>query len=105
MTSAIVVFITTKNKTEAKKIAKALLEERLIACANIVDKVESLFSWKGKVDQSCEVLMVIKTKQKLFSKVISKVKLLHSYETPEIIAVPIIEGSQEYLQWIEDTTL
>jgi periplasmic divalent cation tolerance protein len=104
MNKLIVVLVTTKNKTEARKIANGLLTDKLIACANIIDRVESLFSWKGKLDQSKEALMVIKTQQKLFKKVISKVKLLHSYQTPEIIALPIIAGSQDYLKWVKDVT-
>ena len=102
MSRYIVIFVTAKNKAEAKKIANGLLKDRLIACANIIAGVESLFCWQGKLDQSSEVLMVIKTQQKLFKKVVSKVKLLHSYQTPEIIALPIVAGSGDYLKWIDE---
>ncbi len=103
MNQHIVVLITAKNKTEAKKIANALLKTKLIACANIISNIESIFVWKGKVDQSKEVLMIIKTQQKLFEKIISQVKLLHSYQTPEIIALPIMAGSKDYLKWIDES--
>jgi periplasmic divalent cation tolerance protein len=97
-----VVFITAKDTIEARKIANGLLKAKLVACVNILDGVESIFRWKGKVDSAREVLMVIKSKQKSFEKIVSKVKLLHSYENPEIIALPIIAGSWNYLKWIEE---
>jgi len=102
MNQYIVILITTKNKAEAGKIAQGLLKDRLIACANIIDGVESMFWWQGKVDKSKEALMVIKTKRKLFEEVVSKVKLLHSYKNPEIIALPIVAGSWNYLKWIDE---
>ncbi|MEI7997891.1 MAG: divalent-cation tolerance protein CutA [Candidatus Omnitrophota bacterium] len=98
----IVVLITAKDKVEARKIARALLKLKLVACVNIIDGVESLFRWKGKIDSSQEVMMVVKTKQKFFKKVVSKVKLLHGYQTPEIIALPIVAGCWDYLKWIDE---
>ncbi|MBI3602442.1 MAG: divalent-cation tolerance protein CutA [Candidatus Omnitrophica bacterium] len=98
----IVIFITAQNKMQAKKIAQGLLKDRLIACANILRGVDSLFWWQGKLDHSREVLLMIKTKQKFFEKVVSKVKLLHSYQTPEIIALPIVAASRDYLKWIDE---
>lgn len=102
MNSYIIILITTKNKAEAKTIANGLLKERLIACANIIEGVESLFFWQGKLDKSKEALMVVKTKQKYFKEIVSKVKLLHSYQTPEIIALPLIAGNYDYLKWIDE---
>ena len=99
-TQYIVVLVTAKNKTEAEKIARGLLESKLIACANIVRGVQSLFWWQGKIDASKEILLVLKTKKILFKKVSTKVKSLHSYQTPEIIALPIVNGSEDYLRWI-----
>lgn len=96
----IVIFITAKDKKEAVKIAQGLLKTKLIACANIINGVQSLFWWQGKIDSSKEVLLVLKTKKSLFKKVCAKVKSLHSYQTPEIIALPIINGSEDYLSWI-----
>ena len=97
----IIVLVTAKDKKEAGKIAKGLLEAKLIACANIVEGVQSLFWWQGKIDSSKEVLLVLKTKKILFKKVAVKVKSLHSYQTPEIIALPVIAGSKDYLQWLD----
>ncbi len=101
-TSAIIILVTAKDKKQAAKIAKGLLADKLIACANIVQGVQSIFSWQGRIDQSKEVLVVLKTKVSLFKKVEAKVKSLHSYQVPEIIALPISEGSADYLKWIDD---
>lgn len=104
-TSYIVVLVTTKDKAQAIKIANGLLVARLIACANILDGVQSMFWWQGKVDRSKETLLVLKTKASLFKKVELKVKSLHSYKVPEIIALPITAGSADYLKWIEDNVM
>jgi periplasmic divalent cation tolerance protein len=102
-TRYIVVLVTAKDKKEAEKIARGLLEAKLIACANIVKGIQSLFWWQGKIDSSQEVLLVLKTKKNLFKKIIAKVRSLHSYQTPEIIALPIIAGSEDYLDWIDSS--
>jgi periplasmic divalent cation tolerance protein len=102
-THYIVVLVTAKNKKEAEKIARGLLEAKLIACANIVEGVQSLFWWQGKIDSSKEVLLVLKTKKILFTKVSIKVKSLHSYQTPEIIAISLTAGSKDYLNWINSS--
>jgi periplasmic divalent cation tolerance protein len=96
----IVVFITCAKRTEAKKIADALVSSRLAACVNIIPSVESIFRWEGKIDNAKEVLLVVKTRQGLFSKLVKKVKSMHSYEVPEIIALPIVCGEPSYLKWI-----
>ena len=98
----IVIFITAKNKLEAKKIALGLLKAKLVACVNITKDIESHFLWKSKIDSGREVLLIVKSKQKLFQKIVSKVQELHSYENPEIIAMPIIAGSWPYLKWIDE---
>ncbi|MFA6379044.1 MAG: divalent-cation tolerance protein CutA [Candidatus Omnitrophota bacterium] len=97
----IVIFITTKNVAQAKKISQALVSEHLIACANIVSGVQSLFWWQGKVDSASEALVIVKTKKSCFKRVVKTVKSLHSYQTPEIIALPIVEGERTYLKWLE----
>ena len=102
-TNFIIILITAKDKKEAEKIAQGLLNEKLIACANIINGVKSLFWWQGKIDSSKEVLLVLKTKRILFKKVTVKVKSLHSYQTPEIIALPIIDGSKDYLDWVNSS--
>ena len=96
----IIVLVVAKNEREAKKISNKLLEKKLIACCNIIKGVKSFFWWQGKVDSASEVLMVLKTKRVLFQKIVKLVKKLHSYETPEIIALPIIAGDKNYLKWI-----
>ncbi|MDO8747602.1 MAG: divalent-cation tolerance protein CutA [Candidatus Omnitrophota bacterium] len=100
----IVVFITASSKEEARKIARGLLEEKLAACVNILPGLESHFWWQGKIDSAKEALLVIKTKKELFNKLAKKVKSLHSYSVPEIIALPIVAGNTEYLNWINDST-
>ena len=96
----IVVLVTAKDAKEARKIANGLLQDKLVACANIVAGVRSIFWWQGKIDSSKEALLVLKTKKTLFKKVAAKVKVLHSYQVPEIIALPIAAGSSDYLKWI-----
>jgi len=99
----IIAITTTPSKNEAEKIAKTLLEERLIACANIIGPVQSLFWWQGKIDEAQEHLILMKTRKDLFSKLSEKVKALHSYQVPEIIAMPIVEGFKPYLEWLESS--
>ncbi len=100
----IIVFITCANKFQAKKIAQALIKAKLAACVNLVNPINSLFWWQGKVDSSKETLLIIKTKKNLFSRLEKLVKSLHTYDVPEIIALPIIKGSKKYLDWINDST-
>ena len=97
----IIVFVTAKDGDEAKKISLKLVEEKLVACANIVHGVSSIFFWEGKVDKADEVLLVLKSKKSLFNKIIAAVKLVHSYTCPEIIAIPIVDGNKDYLRWID----
>ena len=99
-TPYIVILVTAKDKKEATKIARGLLEAKLIACVNIIEGVQSLFWWQGQIDMSQEVYLILKTKKILFKKVLKQVKSLHNYQTPEIIALPIVAGSEDYLGWI-----
>ena len=99
-----VILITAKDAQEAQRIANRLLEEKLIACANIIKDVQSFFWWEGKIDQAKEVMLVIKTKRSLFARVAKAVKKAHSYNVPEIIALPIVAGYNPYLQWISAST-
>lgn len=105
MTDSIVVMITCSSKREANKIKKVLLEERKVACVNLIPGVDSFFWWKGKIDSSLEVLLLAKTKKKMLKEIITLVKRIHSYEVPEIIALPIIGGNKNYLKWIEREVL
>ena len=102
--SYIVVFITTSSYEEARKIADALVVQKKAACVNIVPKVNSLFRWKGKIEDVEESLMVVKTRAELFPDIVSTVKSIHSYEVPEIIALPIVEGNPDYLSWLKEET-
>lgn len=98
--SFIVIFITTDTEREAERITKELLNEKLVACVNILPKINSHFWWKGKIDSVDEVLLTAKTQSKFFNDIVKLVKKLHSYEIPEIIALPVIDGNKEYLNWI-----
>lgn len=100
MTSFIMVYVTTSSKAEAEKIAQTLLEEHLIACANIIGPVSSHFHWKEKIDSAEEFLMIMKSSACLFERLEGRVRALHSYEVPEVVAVPIVDGSKEYLGWM-----
>ena len=100
----IVVLITASSREEAQKIASGVLADKLAACANILENVESHFWWQGKLDQAKETLVILKTRKALFNKLTQKIKSLHSYEVPEIIALPIISGNKAYLDWIDDST-
>lgn len=99
-----VVLVTAKDIEEANAISRKLLELKLIACSNIVKDVSSVFCWKGKIDSAQEVLLILKTKEAHFKDLSQEVKKIHSYDTPEIIALPIIFGEQDYLDWIEEVT-
>jgi periplasmic divalent cation tolerance protein len=98
------IYITAKNANEAETIANALVEERLVACVNIIGPVRSIYRWKGNIERESEAVMVAKTKETLVDKVIERVKALHSYECPCIEAIPIVNGNPAYLQWICDET-
>ncbi len=99
-----IIFITASKVDEAEKIAKGLLESKLAACINIISQVKSYFWWEGKIDQADELLLIVKTRKSLVNKLIKKVKSLHSYSVPEIVAFPIISGNKDYLRWIDDST-
>ncbi|MGD6933790.1 MAG: divalent-cation tolerance protein CutA [Candidatus Bathyarchaeia archaeon] len=100
MNGFIMVYVTTSSKAEAEKIAQSLLNEHLIACANILGPVSSHFHWKNKIDSAEEFLMIMKSRVDLFLALERRVRALHSYEVPEVIAVPIADGSKGYLDWM-----
>ena len=101
---AIIIYCTVPNKNEAKEISKAILERKLAACISTVDKVDSMFSWNGKICNERELLLIIKTKRELFNQIETVIKELHSYNVPEIIGLPIVAGSEDYLGWIDHET-
>ena len=99
--SYIIVLMTASNKEEAIKIVRILLEEKLVACANIIDAVSSFYWWKGKIEEDKEVLVIMKSHKNLFKNLSSRIMELHSYEVPEILAIPIVNGSSSYLDWMK----
>lgn len=100
---ALLVLITTASRNEADTIARKLVEDRLAACVNIVPHVRSLFWWENKVSEEDEILLIVKTRRSQFRALVLGVKALHSYSVPEIIALPIVEGSARYLDWIDES--
>ncbi len=100
--SYVIVYITFSNKEEAEKIAKVLVEKRLVAGANIIPEITSFFWWKGKLEEEKESALIAKTKKEVFDKLLQEVKKLHSYECPCVIALPIVEGSPDFLNWIDE---
>jgi periplasmic divalent cation tolerance protein len=103
MTNKILVLTTTGSEDEAMEIAHALVEKRLAACVNVVPRVSSVYCWQGEVEEAEEYLLVIKTSSEIFAQVRDAIKTLHSYEVPECIAVPIVDGSEPYLNWIAES--
>ena len=100
---AIIIFVTCANKEEAAKISQALVKDGLAACVNIIAGIESVFWWEEKVQSAEEVLLIAKSQKSKLKEIIILVKSMHSYQIPEIIAVPIIGGYQPYLDWINDS--
>jgi periplasmic divalent cation tolerance protein len=98
----IAVHITTKDEIEARKLAGLLLEQKRAACVNIVPRISTLYRWQGKIECGTESLMIVKTKSSLLHDIIALVKVNHSYQVPEIIALSIEGGSPDYLAWLED---
>ena len=103
MTDKVVVLVTTASLRESKKIAKHLVDARLAACVNITAPAQSIYRWQGKVTEDKEFLLVIKSSRELFEEIKAAVAKLHSYTNPEIICLPIVDGSEDYLQWIGDS--
>jgi periplasmic divalent cation tolerance protein len=103
MTDKLVILVTASKLTEAKKIARHLVDSKLAACVNILPLVQSIYRWQGKVADEKEFLMFIKSTRDLFPELTAAVLTLHSYTTPEIVCLPIVDGLPEYLQWVGDS--
>ena len=103
MTNKIVILVTAAKLGEARQIARRLVEQKLAACVNLTPPVQSVYRWQGKVETAKEFLLVIKSTRERFDAIRAEVVKLHSYSTPEIICLPIIDGSEEYLRWIEES--
>ena len=97
---AIVVFLTAANGEEATRLADMLVGAHLAACVQILPEMESVYRWQGKIERSSEVLLIVKTTREKFDELEREVRALHSYDTPEIVAVPIVTGSAPYLEWL-----
>ena len=102
MTDKVVVFVTCGSAEEGRRIARALVEERLAACVNVSAPIRSLYRWEGRVCDDQEVLLVIKSSRLLFDRLRRTVEKLHSYQVPEVICLPVIDGSPNYLNWLAD---
>ncbi|MCX5677861.1 MAG: divalent-cation tolerance protein CutA [Candidatus Omnitrophica bacterium] len=101
----VIILVTFSSKKEAELTAGSLLKKRLVACANIIGKIGSKFWWNGRIDKANETLAIFKTSGNKFKAVEKEVKRLHSYEVPEIIAIPIIALSEDYRRWIKDSII
>jgi len=99
-----IIYSTIDDVKEAKKIANVLVEEKLVACVNIIPKTESVYRWKGKIESSEEYVIIAKTNDKNVKKVIQRIKSLHTYDLPDIVVLPIIGGLKEYLDYIVNET-
>jgi len=102
MKEFIVAYVTVGSSAEGESLARALVEERLAACVNRVRAVQSTYRWQGKIEESEEELLIIKSKKALLDKLQTRIKELHSYSVPEFIVLPIIEGSEDYLRWLDE---
>ena len=103
MTDKIIVLVTGSGMRECKKIARHLLDQRLIACANLIPVVRSMYRWKGKIADEKECLLILKSSREHFPALRIEVEKLHSYSVPEVIALPIIDGAPNYLNWIGES--
>jgi len=102
--SALVMFVTVSSEKEALRIGRRLVEAGVVACVNVLPHIRSLFRWEGKVSDEPEVLMILKTRASLFQDIKMTIKAIHSYSVPEIIALPIVQGSEDYLHWLYEST-
>jgi periplasmic divalent cation tolerance protein len=102
--AARIVFVMAGNEAEASTIARALVDERLAACVNLIAPVRSIYRWRGAIEESSECLLLIKTRAAHYAELERRIKQMHSYEVPEIVAAPLVQGSTDYLKWIADST-
>jgi periplasmic divalent cation tolerance protein len=103
MTDKVVVLVTCSNAREAQRLARAVVERRLAACVNVLGTpLRSTYRWKGKVETAVEYLLLIKSSRKRFRALRAAIERLHSYDVPEVIALPIVEGSAPYLRWLDE---
>ena len=104
MTDAVILYITTSNSDEAHDIGNRVVQERLAACANIFDGMRSIYHWEGRLCEETESVLLLKTRRELLEKLTARVRELHSYACPCIVALPIVGGNPDYLTWINKET-
>ena len=104
-TGLVVVYVTASSKEEGDKIGKELVGSKLVACCNVVPGITSHYVWQGNLACDSEVLLVMKTRLALVERIATRVKEIHSYALPEVIAIPIVAGSHDYLKWVADSTI
>lgn len=105
MTDKILVFSNCATAQEAGKIARALVDQRLAACVNIVPGIRSVYHWQGAVEDATEWTLLIKTRRSLFQNLCAELRRIHSYQVPEVLAIPVVDGHQDYLDWIDRETV
>ena len=103
MSEFLVVLVTTPDSATSEKIAEALVSERLAACVNIVPSIQSIYRWEGEINRDPESLMIVKTTRDRYEALENRVRQLHGYSTPEVIAIEIESGSSDYLRWLADS--
>jgi periplasmic divalent cation tolerance protein len=99
-----ITFVMCRDAAEAGRIARALVEEKLAACANILPGATSIYRWKGRVERAREALLLIKSRAALSRRLTARVRALHGYEVPEVVTIPIASGNPDYLRWVRDST-
>ncbi|MBL8029106.1 MAG: divalent-cation tolerance protein CutA [Fibrobacteres bacterium] len=104
MSDCIILYVTAKDTIEAEKIGRTLVEEKLCSCANIIPGMHSIYNWKGNVEESEEAVLILKTRSSLNETVTGRIKTLHSYECPCVVALPIKAGNTDFIKWIIDET-
>jgi periplasmic divalent cation tolerance protein len=102
--SYVAILVTAPGHEQGVAIARTLVEEEIAACVNIIDGLTSIFTWKGKVDEEAESLLIIKTRSERVPDIIQRVRSLHPYDVPEVIVLPILDGNPAYLEWIDEVT-
>ena len=100
----VAIYSTAGKMEDARKIARVLVEEKLVACVNIIPKIESIYRWKNKIEEDDECVIIAKTTEKNIDKTIQKIKEIHPYDVPDIVVLPIINGLEEYLNYVKDET-
>lgn len=100
MTDKIVILSTCANEDEAERLARALVDARLAACVNVLPRMRSFYRWKGAVENAAECLLLIKSSRQLFPELLAAIEKLHSYDVPEVVVLPIVDGAANYLNWL-----